>query len=93
MSMKWAAVLSVLSCIERAGAQSNANLDQFNYRGNEFDVTNDYGPQSWQNVRCTNLETCVSRRPLQLMLFAVKEIDSFSPGRLLFSAGGIEISF
>jgi hypothetical protein len=75
--MKRAAALSVLLWIERARAQSNPNLDQFNYRGNEFDVTNDYGPQSWQNVRCTNLETCVSRRPLQLMLFGVQENDPF----------------
>jgi hypothetical protein len=59
--MKWAAALSVLLCIERARAQSPNNLDQFNYRGNEFEVTNDYGPESWGNVTCLDLDTCVSQ--------------------------------
>jgi hypothetical protein len=75
--MKRAAALFVLLWIEGARAQSNPNLDQFNYRRNEFTETNDYGPESWENVRCTNLETCVSRRPLQLILFRVQEKDSF----------------
>jgi hypothetical protein len=60
MSMKRAAAVFFLLWMDRAHAQSNPNLDQFNYRRNEFAVTNDYGPDSWENVRCTNLETCVS---------------------------------
>ena len=38
----------------------NANLDQFNYRETDLTVSRDYGPREWINVRCGNLDTCVS---------------------------------
>jgi hypothetical protein len=60
MSMKRAATLSVLFLAGRAQAQSDPNVDQFNYRQNEFSVTKDYGPEDWDNVRCTDFDICVS---------------------------------
>lgn len=38
-----------------------ANLDRFNYRETEVgSAQSDYGPRDWGNVRCEDLESCVS---------------------------------